>query len=87
MSNGDKQKAAFCPNCQKPALQTGNEITCEGCDAVFVVTQKQGAKVKELGPIDDHEQRIAALEQFHKTPQEPKIEPEQEPGPEDEEDL
>jgi hypothetical protein len=87
MSNGEKPKATNCPNCLKPAIRAGNEITCEACDAVFIVTKKQGAKVKELGPIEDHEERIAALEQYHK-PQEPKpaAEPKTDDEP-DEEDL
>lgn len=55
-------KAIYCPNCQQLANMTGNEITCENCDAVFVITKKQGAKVKQIGQIEDHEQRIARLE-------------------------
>lgn len=44
-----EQKAITCPNCQGPAIKTGNEIACETCDATFVITKKQGAKVKQLG--------------------------------------
>jgi len=58
----EKPKACVCPSCQQPALQTGNEIACEHCDAVFVVTKKQGAKLKQLGPIDDLRQRVERLE-------------------------
>jgi len=82
MSNGDQPKATTCPNCQQPAIRVGNNITCESCDAVFVVTKKQGAKVKELGPIEDHEQRIQALE-GKQEPQKPK----QEQEPTEDDDL
>ena len=58
----EKTEIAFCPNCRQTAIRTGNEIACEKCDAVFVITEKQGAKVKKLGPIEDHEQRIKRLE-------------------------
>lgn len=58
----EKPKATSCPNCQKPAMRSGNEITCENCDATFVITKKQEAKVKEFGQIEDHEQRIQKLE-------------------------
>jgi uncharacterized Zn finger protein (UPF0148 family) len=54
----ESSKAVNCPNCQGPAIRTGNEITCETCDATFVITKKQGAKVKTLG-ID---QRLKNLE-------------------------
>lgn len=56
--------ATICPNCQKPALRTGDEITCENCDAVFTITKKQEAKVKEFGLIQNHEERITQLEKF-----------------------
>lgn len=62
MTEENQSKATFCPNCQQPAIRTGNEIACEKCDATFVVTKKQGARVKEIGPIQDHEERISALE-------------------------
>lgn len=83
MSNADnnKPKPAFCPNCSKPALKTGNEIVCENCDAVFTIT-KTGAKVKSIGPIEDHEDRIAALEQKTGIIQEPAPAPEPTPAPE-----
>lgn len=83
MSNGDQPKATTCPNCGQPAIRAGNEITCESCDAVFVITKKQGAKVKELGPIEDHEQRITALETYASGHNPPKKEPEPEPAEED----
>jgi len=46
----------------QPAFMIDNEITCENCDAVFTISKKQGVKVKKLGPIEDHEQRISQLE-------------------------
>lgn len=58
----EKPTATKCPNCQQPAIRTGNEIACENCDATFIVTKKQGAKLKQIGPIEDHEQRIKRLE-------------------------
>jgi len=54
--------AIHCPSCLAPAIRTGNEITCEACDAVFVFSKKQGPTLKEQGPIEDHERRIQALE-------------------------
>ncbi len=76
-----ESKATSCPNCQKPAIQVGNEITCEHCDATFVITKKQEATVKEFGTIQDHENRIKALEKSVK-PVEPQT---QEQEPEDDE--
>jgi len=79
-------KATFCPNCSQPAIRTGNEIACEKCDAVFTVTQKQEAKVKQLGPIQDLDRRVTQLETFAgeaigEKPQETK------PEPEDDDDI
>jgi len=63
MTNGEeKPKAAYCPNCNGPALKSGNEITCEKCDGVFTIS-RAGVKVKSIGSIQDHENRIAALEE------------------------
>lgn len=77
-------KAIICPNCQNPAILSGNEITCETCDAVFAFTKKDGAKVKEMGPIADHEQRITALE--GKAPHEPEPQT-SEPGDDEDDDI
>lgn len=77
----EKPKATICPNCQQPAIRTGNEIACEHCDAIFVVTQKQGAKLKTLGPIDDLRQRVERLESMV-----PGEQPEPEPEPKERED-
>ena len=72
----EQAKAITCPNCGKPALRSGDEITCEYCDAEFVITKKQETQVKQFGKIDDHEKRLQALEQSAgKEPQ--KSEPEE----------
>lgn len=68
-----EKKEIYCPNCQQLAVKEGNEITCEICDAVFVITKKEGAKVKQIGSIEDHEKRIIQLESI--------ITPEPEPKP------
>ena len=78
-----ESKATICPNCQKPAIRTGNEIACENCDAIFVITKKQGAKVKQIGIAE----RLDLLEEevFKEKPEpEPETEPEPEPIDEDE---
>ena len=54
-----EQEAAFCPNCNKPAVRQGKVILCEGCDASFRFTQ-EGPKLHDIGPI---ERRVAALEE------------------------
>jgi len=87
MSNEDQPKATTCPNCQQPAIRAGNEITCEKCDAVFTVTIKQEAKVKKLGPIEDHEQRIKKLEMYIPEKSAEQQESEQEPESIEEDDL
>lgn len=79
----EKSKAAFCPNCQQPAIRIGNEVTCGICDAIFVITKKNGAKVKKLGPIEDHEQRLKTLESKI-LPEEP--EPAEQQGGEDDDE-
>lgn len=86
MSNGvnNKPKPAYCPNCSSPAVKTGNTIICEKCDAVFTIT-KQGTKVKSIGSIEDHENRLAALEQKTGLKQETAPEPEPSPVQESEE--
>ena len=57
-----KEPEIYCPNCGQLAIKEGNEITCEHCDVVFTITRKEGAKVKQLGSIEDHEKRISLLE-------------------------
>lgn len=71
-------KAISCPNCGKPAMRTGNDITCESCDAEFVITKKQETQVKGIGRIDDHEKRLQALEQLAASKEPQKAEPEEE---------
>jgi uncharacterized Zn finger protein (UPF0148 family) len=84
----DKEKPTIshCPNCQQPAIRTGNEIFCEQCDTTFTITQKQGATVKQIGPIDELRGRIEKLEQLQLLPGEHKP-AKQEPEPTDEEEI
>lgn len=56
-----KNKPVYCPNCQQPAIRQGNEIICEKCDATYTITKKDGAKVKQVGRIEQVEQDIATL--------------------------
>lgn len=56
------KSAAKCPNCGLQAIQTGNEIFCERCDTTFVITEKKGAKVRKIGPIDKLDQRVTRIE-------------------------
>ena len=63
MSPEQETKAAACPNCQKPAIRSGNEIACEICDAVFVITKKEGAKLKQVGAFDDLRNRMDRFEE------------------------
>ena len=63
----EKPETTFCPNCRQPAVRTGNEIACENCDAVFVITKKEGPKVKELGPLKDLTKRVEILEAAQQT--------------------
>lgn len=81
------QKPAICPNCNGPAVREGDEITCEKCDAVFIVKQKE-VKVKQIGKLDDLEQRVGRLEGLHGG--EPPYKPapaEEEPDAEEESDF
>lgn len=65
-NNGDgtNEKASIgtCPNCNRPAIKRGKVIDCEHCDASFRWTP-EGSKVKSIGKIDEHEDRIKALEE------------------------
>ena len=69
-----------CPNCGQPAHKEGSKVTCENCDAIYSITKTGSAKVKKLGPIEDHEQRIAKMEAALFPPDEP---PPEEPAPEE----
>lgn len=81
----EKSNAAYCPNCQKPATRDGNEITCDRCDAIFTITKKDGAKVKKLGPLQDHEERISKIE-ASVFAEEPEPEPTEPQGGEDDDE-
>jgi len=69
-----KAKIVGCPSCGEKAILEGDIVTCEACGVEF-------EKRNSVGRLDDHEQRIAALEAGQK-PTKPKEEP-----PEEEEDL
>ncbi|MBA7518485.1 hypothetical protein ES705_10555 [subsurface metagenome] len=75
----ENPETTFCPNCRQPAVRTGNEIACENCDAVFVITKKEGPKIKQLGPLKDLTKRVELLEAAQ--PTQPV-----DPGPEDDQD-
>ena len=78
-SKMSETKAISCPSCGKPAMRTGNEITCEHCDAEFVITKKQETQVKQFGRMDDHETRLKKLEDaaFSTAQQKPETEEEE----------
>lgn len=78
----EKPKGVSCPNCQGPAIRTGNEIACEACDAIFVITKMNGAKVRKLGPIQDHEDRLKKIEAKIFI-DEPELDPQEQQGGED----
>lgn len=58
------EETAYCPSCKQIAVKVGNEITCDNCDASFRITKHthklQQARISER--LQDHEQRLAALE-------------------------
>lgn len=83
----EKVKPASCPNCQQPAIRYGNQIACENCDAVFVITRKEGPKVKQLGPLKDLTKRVEILEAAQQTePVDPGT-PEDDPNEDDDEPI
>lgn len=53
-----EQEAAFCPNCNKPAIRQGKIIICEHCDNSFRYTP-EGPKIHEIGPL---EKRLSSVE-------------------------
>jgi uncharacterized Zn finger protein (UPF0148 family) len=59
-----KSTVSTCPNCQQPAVRTGNEIFCEACDTTFAFTEKKGATVKRLGPLEIVNERLDRIEQL-----------------------
>lgn len=58
----EEPKQTNCPNCLGQAIKEGNKIICETCDATFTFTKTGGAKLKEIGKLNDHEERISHLE-------------------------
>jgi len=54
-----EKEAAFCPNCNYPAIRQGKVIVCEKCDASFRFTP-EGPKLHEIGPL---EARLRNLEE------------------------
>ena len=81
-----KGKVVNCPNCQGPAIWSGNEITCAQCDAIFTITKKNGAKVKKLGPIQDLDERVKKIEAkiFIEEPEVQQVDEDDEPEPDQE---
>lgn len=74
----EEPKQITCPNCLGQAIKEGNKIICEICDATFTFTKTGGAKVKEIGRLDNLEKRMERVES--RLPgQEPEPEPEPEP--------
>ncbi|MCJ7805475.1 hypothetical protein MUP46_02430 [Patescibacteria group bacterium] len=71
-----------CPNCNGPAMREGDEITCEKCDVIFIVKQKE-VKVKQIGTIEDLSERVQRLEDLVPGQRPPKKD---EPGPKPKED-
>jgi len=55
-------KKVSCPNCTGIAIKEGNVIICETCDATFKITKTGGARVKEIGRLDDVEKRLDRLD-------------------------
>ena len=91
-------KPSICPNCQQPAIRTGNEITCEKCDATFLITVKGEKQVKEISPISDLQDRVGKIESHVFAGDEPEPtaapgdesepdEPEPDDGPESDEEI
>ena len=78
----EEPKQTNCPNCLGQAIKEGKKIICEACDATFTYTKTGGAKVKEIGKLNDHEERISRLESLLPG-QEPEPEPKQNNGPEE----
>lgn len=58
----EEPKKISCPSCTGIATKEGDNIVCEACDATFKITKTGGARVKDLGRLDDHEKRLDRLE-------------------------
>ena len=74
----EEPKKISCPNCSGIAIKEGNKIICESCDATFTYTKTGGAKLKEIGRLDNIEKRLDRVESLL-----PGQEPEPEPKPDD----
>jgi len=79
MSEEPTSTKTVCPNCQGEAIKEGNKVICEKCDATFTITRTGGARLKEIGRMDDIEQRLDRLDELF-----PVEEPQQDDKPEDE---
>lgn len=76
----EEPKEIYCPNCLgQHAIKEGNKIICETCDATFTLTKTGGAKLKQIGRLDDIEKRLDHVESLL-----PGQEPEPEPEPDNE---
>ena len=78
----EEPKKINCPNCLGPAIKEGNKIICEVCDATFTFSKTGGAKVKEIGMLNELKKRIDRLESLLPG-QEPEPEPKQNDEPEE----
>jgi len=65
-----EKKDTICPNCSSIASREGNVITCERCDAEFVIRQ-QARTVKTAGRIEQLERRVDQLEKGSGEPKTP----------------
>jgi len=74
----EEPKRINCPNCLGQAIKEGNKIICETCDATFTYTKTGGAKLKEIGRLDNIEKRMDRIESLLPG-QEPEPEPDDKP--------
>jgi len=77
----EEPKQIICPNCQGQAIKEGNKIICETCDATFTFSKTGGAKVKEIGRLDNIEKRLDHIESIlpGQEPEPPEDKPEESP--------
>lgn len=79
-------KKISCPGCAGIAVKEGDKIICETCDATFTITKTGGAKLKEIGRLDNIEKRLDHVESLlpGQEPEPVEDEPEETPilGPE-----
>ena len=82
----DPVTECYCPNCLTVATKRGNEITCEKCDATYLITRKKESKLQQIR-IGDRLSRLETAvfpspEVFAQTPSPetpPETPPESEP--------